>query len=107
MKEEKKFQSFIYIIYSKFLGLLFLISSTIVLGLTIRIIRLLTPLEAMAKDKHLFFSILFFPGLAVLLTNIYPKFKFSEFKKKHIKLLISIVLAVIVSFVMGYLSGIS
>jgi len=91
--------------YDGLLGSIFIFSNAIALGLSIRIIRTLTVLENMPKLKHIFFSALYFPGLAVILVYFYPKFRNSRSKSKYIGLIISFLALIIVSIVMGYLSG--
>jgi hypothetical protein len=91
-------------IYDGLINWTFLIIITFILGLSIRIIRVLTPLEDMPNYKHLFYSILFFPGFAFLLVYIFPIFKIIEIKKKHIIFVFSLGLLVFVAFIMGFLS---
>jgi hypothetical protein len=91
--------------YDGLLGSIFIFSTAIALGLSIRIMRTLTVLETMPKIKHIFFSALYFPGLAVILVYFYPKFKNSRLKGKYIRLAISFIVLISVSVVMGYLSG--
>lgn len=91
--------------YDGLLGSIFIFSNAIALGLSIRIIRTLTVLENMPKIKHIFFSALYFPGLAVILVYFYPKFKNSRLNSKYIGLMISFLALITVSIVMGYLSG--
>lgn len=92
-------------LYDGLIGSIFIFSNAVTLGLSIRIIRTLTVLENMPKIKHIFFSALYFPGLAVILVYFYPKFKNSRLKSKYIGLIISFLVLVTVSVIMGYLSG--
>lgn len=90
-------------IYENILGYLFFILNTISIGLSIRILLTLTKLDTHTM-KHLFFNIIFFPGFAYMWVYIYPKFKLTVLKTKHIKLSISILLLMIISIIMGLLS---
>jgi len=98
--------SIFYRIYDGFVNWAFLISITISLGLSIRIIRILTPLEKknMPKYKHLFYGALFFPGFAFVLVNVFPVFKTIKCKNKSLIFLLSLGLLASVAFIMAFFS---
>jgi uncharacterized membrane protein len=90
--------------HNALLNLLFIVSYTIILGLSVRIVGALTAWESIPKIRQIYFWILFPIGLAVIALYVYPKYKFATPKGKYIQLMVSLLLLVIVSVVLGGMS---